>query len=150
MASPSPGNSEKGTLLVLIVDTNAVFWKEQEPGQFQALIESIIIFCNAHLLLHRENMLRIITCNQNERLFVLCGNKMVCHDGNSKVIFPNGPVQVYSGCSSVHFGMVKTTIISELQKIMASSVLCHQRATSQSSKALSMALCCKPCGFFFP
>ena len=121
------GDSEKASLLVVVLDTNPVFWTERSlSGQnklisYENMLEQLFLFINNFLMFHSDNR------------FAFISN----HPTDTKFLFPTGVIA--EGDSQVHFLSQIGMIREQLKSIVPMDSLTSQK--SQFSAALSLALC---------
>lgn len=116
------------SVLVVILDCDVAFWsarhKEIESApeliSFGEMVEQIMLFMNAYLMLHARNRLAFIAN----------------HPTSSKFLFPRSN----AGDTQGNFLENVSFLLHELKEIGKIEVT-NQVATSQFSAALSMALC---------
>ena len=120
-------DKEQPSVLVIILDTNPIFWSERQAEcaiqpsllNFTQMIEHLIIYINSHLLLHAANNVAIISNHPTRTEFLFCG----------------------SGASDAQteFRKQTHTLIEKLRAI-GTDYSCESES-SQFSASLSLALC---------
>lgn len=115
---------EVPSLLVLIIDTNPLYWSTSS-FPFKSLLESVLLFINSYLLLHRRNRLVVIASHHNK----------------SKILFPTSSSVDTTG-SAEQFGKVDTQIVDELQKLVTETPDVVDKSKSSIASAISRGLCC--------
>ncbi len=143
---------EYDNLLVLILDTNPIVWgkrllKSEGGATFATVLEHILVFINAYLMLQHQNHLAIIASNVGERwedklhmcsqffswLFIVF----------SKFLFPRSADKkqvTNDGSPFGDFVEVKDHILNELRNMVAS--IPDSSDNTMFSGALSLGLCC--------
>ena len=118
---------EQPSVLVVIVDTNPIFWSERQHEcgvqtnllTYNQMIEHLIIYINSHLLLHASNNVAVISNHPTRSEFLFCGS------GSSD--------------SQTEFRKQSQTFIEKL-KTIGQEYNCENES-SQFSASLSLALC---------
>jgi len=118
---------DKASLLVVVLDTNPVFWTERSQSsrgtliKYESMLEQLFLFLNNFLMFHTENRLAFISN----------------HPTDTKFLFPTG-VSAESD-SQVNFLSQVGMMREQLKSIVPMDSLTSQK--SQFSAALSLALC---------
>ncbi|ETW04901.1 hypothetical protein H310_04008 [Aphanomyces invadans] len=113
----------QGGLLVVILDTNPIYWMNEKEFGLKHAIESVLLYVNAYLLQHRNN-----------RLVVLAA-----HAGKSVFLFPDPDGGNRTG-SAEQFSSVREQVWRKLAELSTSPIDEANNKTSLSA-ALSLALC---------
>ncbi|KDO30370.1 hypothetical protein SPRG_05081 [Saprolegnia parasitica CBS 223.65] len=118
----------QGGLLVVVIDTNPVHWMRHVAGQprefgLKHAIESMLLYVNAYLLLHRNNRLVILAA----------------HTGKSVFLFPD-PEGTNRNGTAEQFAKVKEQVWRKLLELSETPVT-EGNANTSLSAGLSLALC---------
>ncbi|DBA00011.1 TPA: hypothetical protein N0F65_002014 [Lagenidium giganteum] len=129
-AAHAADHAQEG-LLVLVVDTNPKQWFADSHGSastqqgFQHLVESVLVFVNAYLLLHRSNRIVIIAA----------------HAGRSEMLYPDPTSQVdTSGCAE-QSSRVNARVLERLRTLSQAQLDPALANLTAISASLSRSLC---------
>ncbi|ETV86645.1 hypothetical protein H257_01771 [Aphanomyces astaci] len=113
----------QGGLLVVVLDTNPIYWMHEKDFGLKHAIESVLLYVNAYLLQHRNNRLVILAA----------------HAGKSVFLFPD-PDGVNRTGSAEQFSSVKEQVWRKLTELSNAPIDEANNKTSLSA-GLSLALC---------
>ncbi|KAF0687160.1 Aste57867_21131 [Aphanomyces stellatus] len=113
----------QGGLLVLVLDTNPIYWMNEKEFGLKHAIESVLLYVNAYLLQHRNNRLVILAA----------------HAGKSVFLFPDPDGTNRTGTAE-QFSSVKEQVWRKLAELSQSPIQENNTKTSLSA-GLSLALC---------
>lgn len=121
-------------LLVLVLDTNPLFWFADEQKQqrgnsgsdFQQLIASTLVFVNSYLLLHRSNRIVIVAA----------------HAGRAEMLYPD-PNQEDTSGSAEQSAKVNANVMKKLQALSELPLDPAKPNATAIAASLSRSLCCK-------
>lgn len=120
-------------LLVLVIDTNPLFWfaddqqQRGHPGSdFQQLIASTLVFVNSYLLLHRSNRIVIVAA----------------HAGRAEMLYPD-PNQEDTSGSAEQAAKVNANVMKKLQALSELPLDSAKPNATAIAASLSRSLCCE-------
>lgn len=119
-------------LLVLVIDTNPLFWfaDGQQHGHggsdFQQLIASTLVFVNSYLLLHRSNRIVLVAA----------------HAGRAEMLYPDPDQEDTSG-SAEQSAKVNANVMKKLQALSELPLDPTKSNATAIAASLSRSLCCK-------
>lgn len=121
-------------LLVLVIDTNPLFWfgaesteqqRSSSDSDFQQLIASTLVFVNAYLLLHRSNRIVIVAA----------------HAGCAEMLYPD-PSQHDTSGSAEQSSKVNANVMQKLQALSERPLDPAKSSATTIAASLSRSLCC--------
>ncbi|KAG9410686.1 General transcription factor IIH subunit 3 [Aphanomyces cochlioides] len=113
----------QGGLLVVVLDTNPIYWLNDKEFGLKHAIESVLLFANAYLLQHRNNRLVILAA----------------HAGKSCFLFPDPESDNRTGAAE-QFAAVTEQLWRKLIELSQAPIDEAHTKTSLSA-GLSLALC---------
>ncbi|XP_031557342.1 general transcription factor IIH subunit 3-like [Actinia tenebrosa] len=134
-------------LLVVIFDANPVWWgrvfaeKSQEQITLTSCVDSMIVMCNAHLMMKQSNTLAFIASNTRQSKFLFPKESLQ----EMHTIEESRSVPSDSRCEK--FVQMDDLIVSEIKELIGNSEIpaqenpVHSNPPSALPSALCMALC---------
>lgn len=132
--SQQQGDAVGEGLLVLVIDTNPLFWfagdsggggPPPSDGGFQQLVASTLVFVNAYLLLHRSNRIVIVAA----------------HAGRAEMLYPDATQQDTSGTAE-QSAKVNASVLQKLQALGDAPLDASKPNATAIAASLSRSLCC--------
>lgn len=131
-------------LLVVILDANPVWWgrtsnEEQQRISLTHCVDSLMVFCNAHLMMQHSNCLSFIISHTNTSKFVFP------KEDSGEDISGNGQKELLTDGKYEGFAEVNDAIITEMKSLLSTEDLTDSQSTELPptllANALTMALC---------
>lgn len=130
-------------LLVVVLDTNPIWWGQQllkvnREITFSQCIDSLLVFCNAHLMLSHKNKLAVIAAHANNSKFLYpkrdVANDAMSDDGDSlQAGNHDGKYEL--------FAEVDNTVREEIKDLVFNDHSGDLHSDCLLAGAMSMALC---------
>ncbi|NXK83113.1 TF2H3 factor, partial [Amazona guildingii] len=135
------------SLLVVIIDTNPIWWGKKALGEAELTlskcIDAVMVLGNSHLLMNRNNRLAVIASHTQESRFLYPGKGWTAAD-----LFGDGGSSMESNCSGSKDGKyelltaINDTIAEEIKDLMTKSDMRGQQTETLLVGSLAKALCC--------
>ncbi|RMX41649.1 hypothetical protein pdam_00008901 [Pocillopora damicornis] len=132
-------------LLVVILDANPVWWgragnEDQQRISLTHCVDSLMVFCNAHLMMQHNNCLSFIISHTSTSKFVFP------KDDSGEEISNNDQKELPTDGKYEGFAEVNDAIITEMKSLLSTEDLTDNQTTELPptllASALTMALCC--------
>ncbi|NXD64878.1 TF2H3 factor, partial [Eolophus roseicapillus] len=135
------------SLLVVIIDTNPIWWGKKALGEAEftlsKCIDAAMVLGNSHLLMNRNNRLAMIASHTQESRFLYPGKGWAAAD-----LFGDGGSSMESNCSGSKDGKyelltaINDAIAEEIKDLMTKSDMRGQQTETLLAGSLAKALCC--------
>ncbi|CAH3111046.1 unnamed protein product [Pocillopora meandrina] len=131
-------------LLVVILDANPVWWgragnEDQQRISLTHCVDSLMVFCNAHLMMQHNNCLSFIISHTSTSKFVFP------KDDSGEEISNNDQKELPTDGKYEGFAEVNDAIITEMKSLLSTEDLTDNQTTELPptllASALTMALC---------
>ncbi|NXL90825.1 TF2H3 factor, partial [Alectura lathami] len=137
---------EELSLLVVIVDTNPIWWGKKAQGEAEftlsKCIDAVMVLGNSHLFLSRTNKLAVIASHTQESRFLYPGKRWASGD------LGDGGSSVESNCSGSKDGKyelltaINDAIAEEIKDLMTKTAMRGQQTETLLAGSIAKALCC--------
>uniref|UniRef100_A0A8C5J9W6 General transcription factor IIH subunit 3 n=1 Tax=Junco hyemalis TaxID=40217 RepID=A0A8C5J9W6_JUNHY len=147
---PRPTHStvsdERLSLLIIVLDTNPIWWGKRALGEQFTLskcIDAVMVLGNSHLLMNRTNKLAVIASHTQESRFLYPGKRWAAADP-----FGEGGPSMESNCSGSKDGKyelltaINDAIAEEIKDLMTKTDMKGQQTETLLAGSLAKALCC--------
>nr|XP_002739904.2 PREDICTED: general transcription factor IIH subunit 3-like [Saccoglossus kowalevskii] len=126
---------EESSLLVVIVDVNPIWWgkmriQDENDLKFTQCMESILVYVNSHLMMHRSNKVAIIASHTNSSCFLYPTATPTTEEEED--FLRDGKYE--------HFAKIDDTIFKEVKKLMTAHTA-ELHIDTLLTGSLAMALC---------
>ncbi|KFO71452.1 General transcription factor IIH subunit 3, partial [Cuculus canorus] len=135
------------SLLVIIIDTNPIWWGKRVLGEAEftlsKCIDAVMVLGNSHLFMSRNNRLAVIASHTQESRFLYPGKHWASAD-----LFGDGSSSVESNCSGSKDGKyelltaINDAIAEEIKDLMTKTDMKGQQTETLLAGSLAKALCC--------
>ncbi|NWR76528.1 TF2H3 factor, partial [Centropus unirufus] len=135
------------SLLVIIVDTNPIWWGKRALGEAEftlsKCIDAAMVLGNSHLLMSRTNRVAVIASHTQESRFLYPGKCWAFAD-----LLGDGSSSMESNCSGSKDGKyelltaINDAIAEEIKDLMTKTEMKGQQTETQLAGSLAKALCC--------
>lgn len=135
--------SDESSLLIVVLDTNPVWWGQQlsKPNRdltFTNCIEELLVFCNSHLMMDQRNKLCVIAAHPSKNKFLFPKSELSDETASDDSEIMR---QTKSDGQYELFAKVSETIREEVKDLIFSDTSGELHADCMLSGAMSMALC---------
>ncbi|NXP21052.1 TF2H3 factor, partial [Scytalopus superciliaris] len=135
------------SLLVIVLDTNPIWWGKRALGEAEftlsKCIDAVIVLGNSHLFMNRTNKLAVIASHTQESRFLYPGKRWASVDP-----FGDGGSSMESNCSGSKDGKyelltaINDAIAEEIKDLMTKTDMKGEQTETQLAGSLAKALCC--------
>ncbi|NWR30008.1 TF2H3 factor, partial [Tachuris rubrigastra] len=135
------------SLLVIVIDTNPIWWGKRALGEAEftlsKCIDAVMVLGNSHLLMNRTNKLAVIASHTQESRFLYPGKRWASADP-----FGDGGSSMESNCSGSKDGKyelltaINDAIAEEIKDLMTKTDMKGQQTETLLAGSLAKALCC--------
>ncbi|NXE53498.1 TF2H3 factor, partial [Dromaius novaehollandiae] len=135
------------SLLVVIVDTNPIWWGKRALGEAEftlsKCLDAVMVLGNSHLFMNRTNRLAVIASHTQESRFLYPGKHWTFAD-----LFGDGGSFMESNCSGSKDGKyelltaINDAIAEEIKDLMTKTDMRGQQTETLLAGSLAKALCC--------
>ncbi|NWH59177.1 TF2H3 factor, partial [Geococcyx californianus] len=135
------------SLLVIIIDTNPIWWGKKALGEAEftlsKCIDAAMVLGNSHLFMSRTNRLAVIASHTQESRFLYPGKRWAFAD-----LFGDGSSSMESNCSGSKDGKyelltaINDAIAEEIKDLMTKTEMKGQQTETLLAGSLAKALCC--------
>ncbi|NXF83055.1 TF2H3 factor, partial [Sclerurus mexicanus] len=135
------------SLLVIVIDTNPIWWGKRALGEAQftlsKCIDAVMVLGNSHLFMNRTNRLAVIASHTQESRFLYPGKRWASVDP-----FGDGSNSMESNCSGSKDGKyelltaINDAIAEEIKDLMTKTDVKGQQTETLLAGSLAKALCC--------
>ncbi|NWS95662.1 TF2H3 factor, partial [Mionectes macconnelli] len=135
------------SLLVIVVDTNPIWWGKRALGEAEftlsKCIDAVMVLGNSHLFMNRTNKLAVIASHTQESRFLYPGKRWASADP-----FGDGGSSMESNCSGSKDGKyelltaINDAIAEEIKDLMTKTDMKGQQTETLLAGSLAKALCC--------
>ncbi|NXW65939.1 TF2H3 factor, partial [Eurystomus gularis] len=135
------------SLLVIIIDTNPIWWGKKALGEAEftlsKCIDTVMVLGNSHLLMNRNNRLAVIASHTQESRFLYPGKRWASADP-----FGDGASTIESNCSGSKDGKyelltaINDAIAEEIKDLMTKTEMRGEQTETLLAGSLAKALCC--------
>jgi len=137
----SMATEEPNSLLVIIIDTNPVWWGKQlvefdRELKFTQYLHAVMVFANAHLMLNHQNKLAVIAAHTDSSKFVYPKKQtddLPSSGGDEDRMESDGKYEL--------FQQVDDTVAEEIKELILGDTTNLVSSDSLLAGAMSMALC---------
>jgi transcription initiation factor TFIIH subunit 3 len=149
MQSSSAIDDVNPSLLVIVVDADFDSWKSREASCFETqlkyheMVASLVIFCNAYVLMHRQNRLCILASSPSGCIQIYPRRSLVNYgqEGNTPPgeddFVPLGHVL----STIITEGLLRPSIVENISALISPAMEKGVSSSSSLSRAFSKALC---------
>ncbi|XP_027593398.1 general transcription factor IIH subunit 3 isoform X2 [Pipra filicauda] len=134
------------SLLVIVVDTNPIWWGKRALGEAEftlsKCIDAVMVLGNSHLFMNRTNKLAVIASHTQESRFLYPGKRWASADP-----FGDGGSSMESNCSGSKDGKyelltaINDAIAEEIKDLMTKTEMKGQQTETLLAGSLAKALC---------
>ncbi|KAL3857152.1 hypothetical protein ACJMK2_011847 [Sinanodonta woodiana] len=132
---------KKASLLVVVIDTNPVWWGQrlvdQPDKSLTQFLDSIMVFTNSHLMMNHRNKLAVIAAHTNQSCFLYPRAESREAAGGGE---PGGAAGAHDGKYEL-FAQVNEQVMEEVKNLILTSLEGHSETDSLLAGALAMSLC---------
>ncbi|NXG58310.1 TF2H3 factor, partial [Hemiprocne comata] len=135
------------SLLVIIIDTNPIWWGKKALGEAEftlsKCIDAAMVLGNSHLIMNRTNRLAVIASHTQESRFLYPGKCWTSAD-----LLGDGSSSMESNCSGSKDGKyelltaINDAIAEEIKDLMTKTDMRGQQTETLLAGSLAKALCC--------
>uniref|UniRef100_A0A8B9T4Y2 General transcription factor IIH subunit 3 n=1 Tax=Anas platyrhynchos TaxID=8839 RepID=A0A8B9T4Y2_ANAPL len=137
---------EELSLLVIVIDTNPIWWGKRAQGEAEftlsKCIDAVMVLGNSHLFMSRTNKLAVIASHTQESRFLYPGKRWAVAD-----LLGDGSNSVESNCSGSKDGKyelltaINDAIAEEIKDLMTKTDMRGQQTETLLAGSLAKALC---------
>uniref|UniRef100_A0A8B9UA97 General transcription factor IIH subunit 3 n=1 Tax=Anas zonorhyncha TaxID=75864 RepID=A0A8B9UA97_9AVES len=137
---------EELSLLVIVIDTNPIWWGKRAQGEAEftlsKCIDAVMVLGNSHLFMNRTNKLAVIASHTQESRFLYPGKRWAVAD-----LLGDGSNSVESNCSGSKDGKyelltaINDAIAEEIKDLMTKTDMRGQQTETLLAGSLAKALC---------
>ncbi|NXX55720.1 TF2H3 factor, partial [Scopus umbretta] len=135
------------SLLVVVIDTNPIWWGKKALGEAEQFtlskcIDAAMVLGNSHLFMNRTNRLAVIASHTQESRFLYPGKRWAFAD-----LFGDGGGSMESNCSGSKDGKyelltaINDAIAEEIKDLMTKTDVRGQQTETLLAGSLAKALC---------
>ncbi|XP_071671957.1 general transcription factor IIH subunit 3 isoform X2 [Patagioenas fasciata] len=145
-ATGAMSGDDELSLLVVVIDTNPIWWGKKALGEAEftlsKCIDAVMVLGNSHLLMNRNNKLAVIASHTQESRFLYPGKHWAVAD-----LFGDGGGSMESNCSGSRDGKyelltaINDAIAEEIKDLMTKTEMKGQQTETQLAGSLAKALC---------